>query len=452
MCAGPLNFLCAKILKLRIILIFMSTPRPSITNPGLSATSIVIRCLTGHQDLQEALDLELNYIPHQRDKALITEMVYGYLRFKGRIDFVINLFLDNPEKLPPGLKILLGLAGYELFFLDRVPDYAAVSRAVDSTARLFGRKLSGLTNAVLRKALKVDIFSESTFNKDSPGEAVFWSRYYSCPLWIIKIWKKAYGRELCLEYLRQSLDRPPLGLRAGKKFPERMSESPVAVQRIENSLLVSGMTPGIDKCLREKMVFRQSFAGQQAMFELGMKDWAWPVWDMCAGSGGKTFLMLDLGMEVYSSDISPKRLKNLKQTSKACASPSLVFAASGHKPPFKNSPGTILIDAPCTGLGVLSRRPDIKWKRRPLDMEKLTRTQAGLLRSAAGISAKQGRIVYLTCTLTKDENERRVNDFLYEHKDFVLEKIFQTDIRQNLKETFFGAVFKRTGQRSASGP
>jgi 16S rRNA (cytosine967-C5)-methyltransferase len=440
--------LCAKIPELQVILIFMSTSRSSVTNPGLSATNIVIQCLTRQKDLQEALDLGLHSVPLQRDKALITEIVYGYLRFKGRIDFVMNLFLDNPGKLPPGLKILLGLAGYELFFLDRVPDYAAVSRAVDSTGYLFGRKMSKLTNAVLRKARQVDIFSESTFKKDSPGEAVFWSRYYSCPLWIVKMWKKTYGRESCHQYLRQSLDRPPLGLRAGKEFLDLVSGSPLLVQRIKNSLLVSDMTPGIDKCLREKMVFRQSFAGQQAMFELGMMDWAQPVWDMCAGSGGKTFLMLDLGMDVYSSDVSLKRLKNLKPNSKAYGSAARVFAASGHQPPFKTPPGTILIDAPCTGLGVLSRRPDIKWKRRPLDIERLTKTQAGLLGSAARISGKQGRIVYLTCTLNKDENERRVNDFLYEHKNFELEKMFQTDIRQELKESFFGAVFKKTDQRS----
>ncbi|MFP4108747.1 MAG: hypothetical protein ACLFT1_06665, partial [Desulfonatronovibrio sp.] len=93
--------------------------------------------------------------------------------------------------------------------------------------------------------------------------------------------------------------------------------------------------------------------------------------------------------------------------------------------------------------GVLSRRPDIKWKRRLGDIERLTRTQTGLMNSAAGALAANGRIVYLTCTLNRHENERIINDFLYTHKDFVLEKMFQTDAAQDLKEFFFGAVLKK---------
>lgn len=422
----------------------MSSQNTFLTDPGLSAHNVVCRCLAGPKDLQEVLDQELQNIPDQRDKALITEIVYGYLRFKGRVDFVISLFLNKPEKLPPRLRILLGLAGYELFFLDRVPDYAIVSRAVDLSARLFGRRISGLANAVLRKAARTDIFSQDIFKQDRPAEAVFWSRFYSCPLWIVKMWKKAYGRDLCLEYLRQSLDKPPLGLRESKGSRGVMSIPEYIAGRIENSILVTGRYPELDRYLHEKKVFRQSFAGQQAMFELGMKDWDQPVWDMCAGSGGKTFLMLDQGMDVYSSDVSLKRLKNLKKFAEIYGDAPRVFAASGGSAPLKFAPATILIDAPCTGLGVVSRRPDIKWKKHPRDVDRLARIQSGLLKNAACVLEEQGRIVYLTCTLSRDENERRINDFLYEHKHFILEKMFQTDTRQELKEFFFGAVLRKT--------
>ena len=414
----------------------------SPNEPRLSAHKIVYQCLDSPVGLQEALDQELQNICDQRDKALITEIVYGYLRFRGRIDFVINLFLDEPDKLPSGLKILMGLAGYELFFLDRVPDYATVSRAVDLSSRLYGRKMSGLVNAVLRKVVYVDITSENTFKKDSPDDTLFWSRFYSCPQWIVKMWKKTYGKELCLAYLRQSLDKPPLGIRENKGSLGIISSENIAI-RLDNSVLIKKSYPELEKHLLEGRISRQSFAGQQAMFELGMKDWKEPVWDMCAGSGGKSFLMLDLGMDVYSSDLSLKRLINLKKSANIYRDTAKVFAASGYFPPLKFIPATIVIDAPCTGLGVLSRRPDIKWKRRPGDIDRLARTQAGLLKGAASILGEQGRIVYLTCTLCRDENERLINDFLYEHKEYSLEKKFQTDPLLELKEFFFGAVLRK---------
>lgn len=412
-------------------------------DPRISAYNAVCQCLTGKADLQAVLDQELQNISQERDKSLATEIVYGYLRFRGRIDYVMSLFLDRPHKLPSKLKILLGLAGYEIFFLDRVPDYASVSRSVDLSARFFGRKMSGLVNAVLRKTLHVDIFAEQTFKKDSPGDILFWSRYYSCPEWIIKMWKKAYGSGLCLEYLRQSLDKPPLGLREAPGFCGVLGNSHNIAQRIAGSVLLKERPPDFDQLLLEGRVFRQSFAGQQAMHELGMKDWNQPVWDMCAGSGGKTFLMLDQGRQVYSSDVNLKRLGNFKKTGSIYGGGACLFAASGEAPPLKTAPGTILIDAPCTGLGVLSRRPDIKWKRGQDDIERLTKIQNGFMNSAARVLDVNGRIVYLTCTLNRHENERIINDFLYTHKDFVLEKTFQTDAAQDLKEFFFGAVLRK---------
>ena len=413
------------------------------TDPRLSALRIVCLALTRAEDLQAVLDRELELNDDQRNKALITEIVYGYLRYRARIDYVVNLFLSKPQKLPFKLKILLGLAGYEIHFLDRVPDYASVSRAVDLSRRIFGRRMSGLINAVLRKVLKVDLFDEQIYKADNPGEIRFWSRYYSCPEWIVKMWKQSYGSQLCLEYLSQSLGKPPLGLREGRGWYGSTSMQHVEM-RLGNSVLIKKDVPDMDKYLQADRVFRQSFAGQQALHKLGMKEWKGPVWDMCAGSGGKSLLMLDQGLKVYSSDVSIRRLKRCSKLSRDYDTFSHVFAASGKFPPLKNNPPTILIDAPCSGLGVLSRRPDIKWKRKPVDIDRLSITQTALLSSAASMVGNHGRIVYLTCTLCKNENERRINDFLYKHNNFTLENTFQTDPGQELREFFYGAVLKKS--------
>lgn len=416
----------------------MSSP-----DPRLSAHKVICRCLSGPADLQQVLDQELQRVAPARDRALVTEMVYGYLRFRGRIDYAVNLFLNKPDRLPARLKNLLGLAGYELFFLDRVPDYATVSKAVDLSTRLFGPKMSGLVNAVLRRLSGVDIFSEAVFKRDHPEEAVFWSRFYSCPLWLARLWGRTYSPELCLEYLRQSLDKPPLGLRESGRNPGILTDSCCVARRMGNSVLIHGNCPHLEEHLLAGRVFRQSFAGQQAMHELGMNSWKQPVWDMCAGSGGKTLLMLDHGLDIHSSDISLNRLKNLKKLARDCPSRVNIFAACGSAPPLKHHPKTVLIDAPCTGLGVLSRRPDIKWKRSPADLARLVKTQAGLLDGAASVLDSKGRIIYLTCTLSHEENHAQISNFLRRHDGFFLEQTFQTDPGQDLKEFFFGAVLKK---------
>ena len=415
----------------------------SSKDPGLISLKVVSHCLKGRADLQQILDTALQSVHEQRDRALITETVYGYLRLRGRIHHLINLFLKKPDKLPPDLNILLGLAGYELFFLDRIPAYAAVSRAVDLCAGLFGRRMSGLVNAVLRKVQELDIASENLFRQDKPAKTLFWSRFYSCPEWIVKMWRKSYGEELCLEYLKQSLGKPPLGLRENMNCKGILSDPQYVLQRISNSVLVRDNYPGLDAYLSQGLVFRQSYAGQQAVHELGIKNWPSPVWDMCAGSGGKSFLMLDQGLRIYSSDVNLHRLKKLKSTADNYGWSPYVFAASGRVPPLRSSLPAILVDAPCTGLGVISRRPDIKWKRRPHDVDKLSGIQAGLLKGAAQNLCSPGLIIYLTCTLSSNENELVINNFLKQHKDFDLEKTYLTSPRQGLGEFFFGVVLRK---------
>ncbi|RQD64733.1 MAG: Fmu (Sun) domain-containing protein [Desulfonatronovibrio sp. MSAO_Bac4] len=412
-------------------------------NPRLSANKVVFECLVNKKDLQEALSKELEQISDPRDRGFVTEVVYGYLRYKGRLDFLIDLHLDRPGKLPMKLRVLLGLAGYELFFLDRVPDYATVSSAVDLCRKLSGRNMTSLVNALLRKMVHKDINSIDTFKKDNPSDVVFCSRFYSCPLWVVKVLSRDYGAEFCLAYLRQTLEKPPLGVRVKGSFFDLWDQDKFVLQKEGNSLLLRDGCPEIESLIQQGRVFRQSFAGQMAMRELGMNQWSVPVWDMCAGSGGKSLLMLDQGLNVYSSDVSFRRLSNLSSISRKYGYESLIFAASGTYPPLKKHSATILIDAPCSGLGVLSRRPDIKWKRSLTDVKRLTKTQADLLDSAAKSVQSGGRIVYITCTIGKKENQTQVNDFLYKYKNFSLEKKYQTDLKQGLNEFFFGVVLKK---------
>ncbi len=419
-----------------------ASKNPSLNDPRNIALNTVLEVLKPGRDLQMVLDRSLDPALAPRDRALITELVYGYLRYKGRLDYVLESFLKSPGKLPGGLKILMGLAAYEIYFLDRIPDYAAVSRAVALARKRFGSRMSSLVNAVLRKCPGVDAFDPDFYRRDKPGDIIFLSRFYSSPEWIVQMWRKDYGADIARKYLKQSLQKPATGIRLAPGADAGSLDASYVVQRMGPSVLVRDHYPGLEDLEREKKVFRQSFAGQKTLWELGLGAWRSPVWDMCAGRGGKTMLMSSQGMQVWASDTYLPRLAGLKKGFLEQGK-TLVFAAQGQKPPLKKTPSTVLVDAPCTGLGVLSRRPDSKWKRSPQDVLDLSHVQKGLFASAAGILLRDSELIYVTCTLSRQENQEQVADFLDTHQDFECVQTYDTGLDENLGEFFFGVRLRR---------
>ncbi|WP_291319295.1 transcription antitermination factor NusB [Desulfonatronospira sp.] len=420
------------------------TPKKfSLNDPRNIALNVVLEALKPGRDLQMVLDRNLDPEMDPRDRSLATELAYGYLRYKGRLDFVLNCFLKSPARLSGGARALMGLAAYEIFFLERIPDYAAVSRAVALARKKFGARMSSLVNAVLRKCCRVDASDPDFFSQDNPGEVLFLSRFYSCPEWMVKLWQKDYGSDKARVYLKQSLQKPAAGVRLAPGADTGSLDEHYVVQRIGPSVHLRDNYPDLEDLERKKKVVRQSFSGQKALWELGLGQWKSPVWDMCAGRGGKTMLMSSQGLQIWASDTHRPRLAGLKKELQGQVQ-VLIFAAQGQRPPLKKAPGTVLVDAPCTGLGVLSRRPDTKWKRSARDVPELSRIQKELLASAADILPRKGEIIYVTCTLTRQENQEQVKDFLKKHKDFKCLQTYGTGADEHLGEFFFGARLKRS--------
>ena len=415
---------------------------PQASDPRAVALNVVLDALRPGRDLQMVLDRNLDPEMDLRDRSLATELAYGYLRYKGRLDFVLNCFLKSPAGLSGGIRALLGLAAYEIFFLERIPDYAAVSRAVALARKRFGSRMSSLVNAVLRKCCRVDVFDPDFFRQDNPGEILFLSRFYSCPEWIVTLWQKDYGADLAREYLKQSLQKPAAGVRLAPGEDAGSLDAHYVLQRIGPSVHLRDNYPGLEDLEKKKKAVRQSFAGQKALWELGLGDWKSPVWDMCAGRGGKTMLMSGQGLQVWASDTYLPRLAGLKRELHEQKSIP-VFAARGQHPPLKKNPGTVLVDAPCTGLGVLSRRPDTKWKRSPRDVLDFCHVQKELLAAAANVLPRKGQLIYVTCTLSRQENQEQVADFLKKHEDFECLHTYDTGADEHLGEFFFGARLQR---------
>ena len=415
----------------------------SVKNPRSLALSVVMESLKPGRDLQMVLDKSIDQELDPRDKGLITELAYGYLRYKERLDFVVRSFLSNPGRLPAKLKILIGLAAYEVFFLQRIPEYATVSSAVNLARKEFGPRMASLVNAVLRQAAGVNFFDPGFYRRDKPDKAVFLSRFYSCPEWIVRLWIKDYGTSVSLKYLRQSLQKPLPGFRIAPGVEEGALSGLNLAHKIGSSILIADASPELDELEKKGLIFRQSFAGQKAMWELGLGRWPSPVWDMCAGRGGKALLLSTQGLDVWASDPHLQRLTGLKRLALEQKQDINVFAARGQDLPLKKSPATVLIDAPCTGLGVLGRRPDTKWKRRSSDVSALKKIQQELLEASADVLPSGGMLVYLTCTLNREENEDQVEGFLNVHQDFELIRSYTTDPEEEPGEFFFGVSMIR---------
>jgi 16S rRNA (cytosine967-C5)-methyltransferase len=407
-----------------------SAPKTPAAPPARAAALAVLTAtLDQGSDAQEALDLILDTRElSPRDRGLTTELVYGYLRLKARLDFVLRRFLLAPEKLPPELLRTLGLACYELFYLDRIPDYASLDWAVNQASADFGQALGKLANAVLRKVTQEkDAACDPGYYRNS-GDSLqrAWARYYSCPEWIVRLWVKEYGQDKAQCFLRASAAPPLLGLRVNLRMPgaeellESLAASPDCRARNEAGLAFPpGKAEGLealDALLAEGRISRQSLAAQEALLALDPDGWRPPVWDACAGRGGKACLLLERGIKpVWASDAHRPRLLGLRKelARLGLTDGAHVFLAAADRPlPFKAKPRTILLDVPCSGLGVLSRRPDAKWRRTPQDLKTLAATQTRLLHQAFHALAPGGLLAYLTCTLNPDENERCVQRFL----------------------------------------
>lgn len=406
------------------------------------ALEALFRCLEQGQDVQAALDTALtDHSPEQRDAALATELTYGYLRLKGRLDYVLSRFIKDPSHLPPKMALALGVAAYEILSLDRVPAYASVDWAVDFAKTKPGARLSGLFNAVLRRVSELgDTALDPDFYARDAGKTEFLSRVYACPEWLVTLWIAAYGEENALKYLEAQCQPPALGVNLFRHPDADQLYGDLAGH--EDLMDVEGMCfalpSGASLPRVDTPIHRQSFAARQALEQLRPETWDTPVWDACAGRGGKTRVLLEKGIPVFASDVHKGRLAALRRELpdvKAFEAP-----ADSAEPP--EVPGTILLDLPCSGLGVLSRRPDAKWKRTPADLAKLAQLQRDILDNAATRVRPGGMIAIITCTLNPDENETQVQRFLADNPGAAMEIQWTTPADSALNEFFYAALIR----------
>jgi 16S rRNA (cytosine967-C5)-methyltransferase len=390
------------------------------------------------------------------DIAFITELVYGVLRWRGRLDWIIGRVSSvRPERLERFVLNVLRLGAYQMLFMSRVPTSAAVNESVEM-AKGSGRKETvGFVNAVLRRISDRRHDAELPLGKDPASLSV----RYSHPLWLVERWIGELGLEQAVELCEANNRIPPLSLRTNtlktnrtkllaelkKKIPQAIP-SPFAPEGIlVDPPLPLSRIPRFGEGWLQVQDESSQLVGHILDPRPGEK-----VLDACAAPGGKTThlaqLMNNRG-SIYAVDISIRRLSLLKENCHRLGVSNVDALRRDLTKPLvfgdKGGFDRILLDAPCSGLGTLWRNPDIRWKRREGEISKFTGAQRTILHRLAPCLKKGGILVYGVCTMTPEESEEVVAEFVAEHRGFEVEDLRRI-VPQGLKPLIGEDGFVRT--------
>jgi len=368
----------------------------------------------------------------QKDAALATALVYGVLENQICLDYFISHFAKrDAAKLQMNLRNILRLGAYQLIFMNKIPDSAAVNESVILSKGAGCAYASGFVNAVLREISRSD--SKLPFPDKETDYISHLNIKYSCPIWLIEKWIAGYGREIT-EGLLESLSlRPPVAVRVNtlKTTPEGLinifHDENIGAKKsaiAENGLELERL-PDIRSLDSFKQGFfvMQDYASQLCCIAVDARAGE-TVFDMCAAPGGKSFtlgfLMGGIG-SITALELHEHRLKLISAGAKRLGL-ELIKTQLNDSSKHNEELGLadrVLCDVPCSGLGVIRRKPEIRYKD-PQIFDDLPNLQYSILCEGAEHLRKGGTLVYSTCTLNPDENEGVVKKFLAQNKDYEL--------------------------------
>jgi 16S rRNA (cytosine967-C5)-methyltransferase len=372
----------------------------------------------------------------ERDRSFVSQLVQGVLRWRLRLDWMIGETSHFPiAKIDPPVLDILRLALYQIFFLDRVPESAAVNEAVRQAKKRYPHHVVSFVNGVLRNICRQK--DSIRFPDRSKDPVRHLSSWYSYPEWLVEMWIQEMGEEEAEALLAAGNRIPRLIVRANSlritrtDLARRLEEEALVVQSTRYSplgLVIGGWKGRVDqlRAFKEGLFQVQDEAAQVTSFLLAPCRMS-TVLDVCAGFGGKASHLAEVMNNrgsVVALDTNRERLISLVGNSERLGIGIIhpvVADATGDIKAFLRSPfDYIMVDAPCSGLGVLSRHPDGKWNRDMKDIRRLAGVQVSVLNQAVRALRKGGRMLYVTCTISRKENEGVVEAFLKENKDAFL--------------------------------
>lgn len=387
-----------------------------------------------------------------RDKALAARLFFGVTERRLTLEHILSAYVSKPViKLDAQVRITLLMGIYQLKYMDSIPDNAAVNEAVEMVRKLKKASASGMVNAVLRAFIRAD----KAIPPVKGGKYAKMSVEYSCPEELVKRICEGYGEENARSLLEASLTPAKCILRANttKTSGAELAES-LRTRGVEAE--VSGYDPcavicdGLRDIENDEDFINGSYHVQDMSSQLCCRavspEQGMTVIDMCAAPGGKTFTMAEMMNgtgKIYACELHEKRTRLIESGAKRLGLSNITAVTNDARKHNDSLPKAdrVLCDVPCSGYGVIRGKPEIRYK--PLsDSDRLPDIQLDILKSAAEYVKEGGLLVYSTCTVNIEENERVIEKFLSENDSFEGD-IFPSDMGGFFKDKFITAIFTK---------
>jgi len=362
------------------------------------------------------------------DSGLLTEISYGTIQRKMTLDYFLKPYIKNPKKTQSWVINLLRMSVYQMVYLDKVPDHAILFEAVEIAKRRGHKGTTSMVNGVLRNIQRNGVASFEEIEDESERLAIRTSH----PIWLVKRWIEQFGFEKTADMCEVNLTAP---LQTARVNVKKISRSELVSILIEEGYDVeaSDILPEAIICYRGNLAHSESYklgylsiqdeSSMLVAHALGASGND-AVLDCCAAPGGKTTHIAE-GLttgQVYALDLHEHKVKLIKDQAERLGLRNVKTQAadSRHVQDLFNKEGfdRILVDAPCSGLGVMRRKPDVKYTKTKDDIIKLSSIQQKLLDAAAPLVKQGGRLIYSTCTVDREENDRVASAFLESHPEF----------------------------------
>jgi 16S rRNA (cytosine967-C5)-methyltransferase len=364
-----------------------------------------------------------------KDIGLLTELTYGTLQRKMTLDYYLEPFIKNPKKLENWVKQLLRMTLYQMLYLDKIPDRAAIHEAVEIAKKRGHKGISGMVNGVLRSLQREGIKDMNEIKDEVERLSIETSH----PTWLVRRWTEQFGYNKAKEMCEINLTAPMQSARINtnkitrEACIKRLSEEGFQVEE-------SAVVPESIKCLKGNLAHSESFkeglitiqdeSSMLVAYALGIEQNE-TILDACAAPGGKSTHIaekLEETGQVISLDLHEHKVKLINENAARLGLNNIETKAMDSRKVQEEFEGSafdrILLDAPCSGLGVMRRKPDMKYTKKEEDLNRLQSIQLQLLDSVTPLLKPGGTLVYSTCTIDRSENEEVVAAFLQKHTDF----------------------------------
>lgn len=384
------------------------------------------------------INIEMNKLRHsgiydEKDIRLVGEIVNGVIKRKITLDYIISLHSSTKvKKIAPFVLNVLRIGVYQLIFMEKIPPSAAVDECVKIIKKSSVSRLSGYVNAVLRAVNKSD------FENLGEADATNLSFKHSFPLWLVERWINEFGIDFCRGLLDSLNKRTNVYVRCNTlvntidEFEQKLKDSSVSYKKYQSTVVPSynysfefdnikdlSLIPGFS----DGAFYIQDPAASVAAYLLEVKKGN-TVIDLCAAPGGKSLFAADLMQnegKVISCDIFEHKLKLIEENAKkykaTCITP-VMNDASVLRSEWVNTADAVICDVPCSGFGIIRKKPDIKYSRTEADIHELAALSIKILDNAAQYVKNGGVLVFSTCTIEKEENEKIAERFLSTHRGF----------------------------------